>query len=115
MTGQELTDHLLGLFANANEGWKKQITDTDNANKVTCQQRFTPVQLGMAETAIGFFTSFDPEAREWAQRQLNDPTFVNVMRLVGERLSEDTLEVAGGRPVPVPKTAAQKLYGPKSN
>lgn len=116
LTGQDITDHFLGLASGANEQWQTQIKNTDATNKAECEKRFSPVQLGMAETAVGFFSSFDPGFRDLAKRQLNDPVFVNAMRIVGERLSEDTLEVSGGAPPPPAKrSAAERLYGKKPN
>ena len=59
----------------------------------------------------------DPGFREFAKRQLNDPVFVNFMREIGERLSEDEFE-RGSMPSVAPRKgpmtraeAGKALYG----
>jgi hypothetical protein len=111
MTSQEVVDQFLEQGRDANARWHKQIQDTDKANEAVCKERFTPAQLSAAETAIGFAASYDPAFRDFAKRQLNDPVFVNFMRNIGERLSEDTFEIAGSPPPPQnKKSAADRLY-----
>lgn len=118
LTSQEVMDQFLEQAQDANLRWQKQVTDTDKANEALCKQRFTPAQLSAAETAIGFASSLDPSFRELAKRQLNDPVFVNFMREIGERLSEDTFETAGNPPPPQNKKSAAERMGyakPKPN
>lgn len=104
------------MARDANAAWQKTVEDTDKANAAACKAQFAPEELAAAETAVGWFSSFDPKFREVAKRQLNDPVFTNAMRLVGELLSEDDL----GKPEPAPpaadkrplrERAAEKLYG----
>lgn len=118
LTSQEVMDQFLEQAQDANLRWQKQVTDTDKANEALCKQRFTPAQLSAAETAIGFASSLDPSFRDLAKRQLNDPVFVNFMREIGERLSEDTFETAGNPPPPQNKKSPAERMGyakPKPN
>ena len=103
LTSQEVVDQFLTQAKDANERWAKQIQDTDAANAALCKSRFTPAQLSQAESAVGFFSSYEPGFHEFAKRQLNDPVFVNAMRIIGEKLSEDVFE-----PGPVPVTTASR-------
>lgn len=117
LTSQEVLDQFLEQAQDANARWAKQVEDKDKANEAICKQRFTPTQLSNSETAVGFFSSFDPQFRDFAKRQLNDPVFVNAMRNIGERLSEDTFEI-GHTPPPPPskKSAAERMgYTKKPN
>jgi hypothetical protein len=111
LTSQEVLDQFLEQAQDANARWAKQITDTDKANEAICKQRFTPAQLSLSETAVGFFSSFDPEFRDFAKRQLNNPVFVNAMRNIGERLSEDAFEIGNASPPPVSKKSAAERMG----
>lgn len=118
LTSQAVLDQFVEQARDANTRWHKQIADTDKANETACRARFTPAQLSVAETAVGFFSSFDPAFRDLAKRQLNDPVFVNAMRIIGERLSEDTFETGGHSPPPAPKKSAAERMGyakPKPN
>lgn len=118
LTSQEVLDQFLEQAQDANARWTKQIEDTDKANEATCKERFTPAQLSRAESAVGFFSSFDPEFRDFAKRQLNNPVFVNAMRNIGERLSEDTFEIGNSPPPPASKKSAAERMGyakPKPN
>jgi hypothetical protein len=117
LTSQEVADHFIEQAKDANVRWRKQIEDLDKSNEAVCKSRFTPAQLSKAEAAVGFAASIDPDFREFAKRQLNDPTFVNFMREIGERLSEDEFEVgsmpsAPARKGPMTRAEAGKaLYG----
>lgn len=118
LTSQEVLDQFLEQARDADARWHKQIQDTDKANEAACKERFTPAQLSASETAVGFFSSFDPAFRDFAKRQLNDPVFVNAMRNVGERLSEDTFDIAGSPPPVANKKSAAERMGyakPKPN
>jgi len=118
LTSQEVLDQFVEQAQDANARWQKQVADTDKANEAVCKERFTPAQLSAAETAVGFFSSFDPAFRDLAKRQLNDPVFINAMRNVGERLSEDTFEIAGTPPPPPNRKSAAERMGyakPKTN
>lgn len=113
---QELLNAYADQARDAYTRWQKNITDLDAANATTCKERFSATQLSQAETAVGFLSSFDPTFRDLAKSQLNNPTFVNAMRLVGERLGEDTFETAGRPPAPKKSAAERMGYAkPKSN
>lgn len=128
MTSQEVADHFLEQsrdnIARVETLVAKQIETINSTNEAACKTRFTPAQLSTAETAIGFASSIDPAFREFAKRQLNDPTFVNFMREIGERLSEDEFEtgtqpsIAQRKGPMTRKEAGTVLYGktlPKTN
>src|SRR5579885_3623127 len=105
---QDLLNAYVEQAKDAHARWEKSLQDLDASNAAACKQRFSAQQLSAAETAVGFLSSFDPAFRDLAKRQLNDPTFVNAMRLVGERLSEDTFEPAGRPPAPK-KSPAERM------
>ena len=109
LTGQEVVDLYAAQARDAAARWQTQIKQIDADNAAECKQRFTPSQLAAAETAVGFLSSYDTSIREWAKQQLNDPRFTNAMRLIGERLQEDTFERAGTAPQPDRRTAAQRM------
>lgn len=111
LSPQDIADAFVDQATAAYSLWQQQIKDQDAANKAVCQERFTPAQLAVSETAVGFLSSFDPTFRDFAARQLNDPTFVNAMRVIGERLSEDTLEIGGAAPPPPAKRSAAERMG----
>jgi hypothetical protein len=119
LTNQEVVDQFAAQARDAYVLWQKQQVDMDKANETLCKERFTPAQLSASETAIGFFTSFEPAFRDLAKRQLNDPVFVNAMRIIGERLSEDTFEIPGNAPIvnAKGKSAAERMgyTKPKTN
>jgi hypothetical protein len=118
LTGQEVFDHYATQARAANARWQQQIADANAKNEAECRARFTPAQLAASETAVGFFSSFDPAFRDFAKGQLNNPVFVNAMRTVGERLSEDTFEIGGQAPPPAPKKSAAERMGyarPRTN
>lgn len=111
LTAQEVMDHFATQARDTMARWQAQIEAKSQANEAACKQRFSAAQLGAAQTAVGFLSSFDPTFRELSQRQLNDPAFVNAMRIIGERLSEDSLEVDGHVPAPKGpvKSAAERM------
>lgn len=98
MTSQEVADHFIDQAKDANARWMKQIEAKNSENEAACKKRFTAAQLSQAESAVGWASSIDPGFREFAKGQLNDPVFVNFMREIGERLSEDEFE-RGSMPV----------------
>ena len=113
---QEVADLYVDLARDANNAWQKQVEKLNTDNEAACKARFSAEELSAAESAVGFFSSNEPAFRDFAKRQLNDPTFVNAMRLIGELLQEDSV----GRPEPTPpvadkrplqQRAAEKLYG----
>lgn len=118
MSPQQVADLYVDVARDAAKAWDAQVKKLDTDNEAACKARFSPEELKAAEGAVGFFSSYEPGFREFARRQLNDPTFINAMRLVGELLSEDDL----GSPTPPPKPsdnrslrerAAEALYGRK--
>jgi hypothetical protein len=115
---QSAADVYVEMARDAASAWDAQIKAVNAANEAACKATFTGEELAAAETAVGWFSRFDPKFREVAKRQLNDPTFVNAMRLVGMSLSEDTLGKPSAPPPPVDKRslherAAAALYGGK--
>lgn len=106
VTPQKLVDVYVDLARDANTAWQKQIEQLNTDNEATCKARFTPEQLAASESAVGWFSSYEPSFREFAQRQLNDPVFVNAMRLVGEALQEEEF-IPAAPPGPTKKTPAQ--------
>lgn len=118
LTSQEVMDQFAEQARDAYSRWQQQIADTDKANAAECQRRFTPAQIAESETAVGFISSYEPAYRDFAKSQLNNPVFVNAMRLIGERLSEDTFERGSAAPPPpATKSRAERMgYGkPKPN
>jgi hypothetical protein len=117
LTSQEVIDQFIEQATDANARWSKKIEQTNTENEAACKARFTPAQLSQAEAAVGFASSIDPAFRDFAKRQLNDPVFVNFMREIGTRLSEDDFEIgsipsAPARKGPMTrKEAGQVLYG----
>lgn len=114
LTPQEVLDHYLEHAQELNTIWQAQQADLNKANEAECKQRFTPAQLAAAETGVGYLSSFDPQFREVAQAFLNHPTFVNAMRLVGERLSEDSFEPGGGPRQAAKRAPKDVLYGKRN-
>jgi hypothetical protein len=96
---QGVADLYVEMAREANTQWQQQIESLDKSNAEACKKRFSPEELSAAESAVGFFSSYDETFRDLAKRQLNDPTFTNAMRLIGELLSEDEI----GRPEPPPR------------
>lgn len=109
MTPQEVADLYVAMARGANADWQKQVEDTNKANEVACKSRFSAEELTAAETAVGWFSSFEPAFRDFSKRQLNDPTFTNAMRIVGELLSEDEFPDRPATPAPAKKTPAQRM------
>jgi hypothetical protein len=114
LTAQELVDAYLDQARDANQRWTAAQVAQDKAWETESKQRFNETQLAAAETGVGWLSSFDPQFREVAKAFKNHPTFVNAMRLVGERLSEDTFEPAGTR-VPSGRKAAKDVLYPKQS
>lgn len=114
LSAQEVVDLYADQARAAYSRWEKQQTDLNAANEAECKQRFTPQQLAASETGVGFLSSFDPQFREVAKAFLNNPTFVNAMRVVGERLSEDSFEIGSARPEPARRQAKDVLYGKRN-
>lgn len=106
VTPQKLVDVYVDLARDANTAWQKQIEQLDTDNAAACKARFTPEQLAASESAVGWFASYEPSFRDFAKRQLNDPVFVNAMRLVGEALQEEEF-IPAAAPGPSKKTPAQ--------
>lgn len=113
MTAQELIDNYATQARTAFQRWQSQLAEQNTTWEAESKARFTAPQLAAAETGIGFLTSFEPEFRELAKSFRNNPSFVNAMRVVGERLSEDTFEIAGAPPPQPSKRAAKDVMYPK--
>lgn len=108
LTPQQVVDMYVEQARDANAAWQRQVEQTDQDNKAACQARFTPTQLKASESAVGWFASFEPAFHDFAKRQLNDPVFVNAMRLIGESLQEDDF-IPAAPPAPAKRTAAQRM------
>jgi hypothetical protein len=115
VTPQEIADLFFDQARDASEAWKTQQSEQDAAWKAETLKRFSTAQLAARDTAIGFLSSVDPAFRELAKQFEHHPTFVNAMRTIGERLSEDTFEIGGAPPAPAKKTPAQRMGYAKSN
>ena len=113
LTAQELVDVFASQARDASQRWQQRLVAQDKTWEAESKARFTPAQLAASETGIGFLTSFEPAFRELAKSFLNHPSFVNAMRVVGERLSEDTFEIDGTRPPSPTKRAAKDILYPK--
>jgi len=113
LTAQELVDVYATQARDAQQRWHSHMATQDKTWEAESKARFTPAQLAASETGIGFLTSFEPAFRELAKSFLNHPSFVNAMRVVGERLSEDTFEISGAPPPQPQKRAAKDILYPK--
>lgn len=112
VSAQAIMDHYADQARDMLPRWQAQQAAVDASNKAACEARFSAPQLKQAESAVGFFASVDPSFRDWAKGQLNHPTFVNLMRYIGENISEDSFETGGsqkGSPPVSKKTRAQLM------
>lgn len=115
LTPQDVVDLYAEQARDAFTAWQQQITTQDAAWKTESESRFSKAQLAAAETGVGFLSSFDPQFRDLTKGIANHPAFVNAMRVIGERLSEDTFEIEGARPAGAQrKSAADVLYGKRN-
>lgn len=114
LTAQELVDLYADQARDAATRWQAAQQAQSAEWETESKQRFTAQQLAAAETGVGFLSSFDPQFRELCASFKNHPTFVNAMRIVGERLSEDSFEIGGARPEPTRKQAKDVLYGKRN-
>jgi len=114
LSPQEVVDLFAAQARDANTLWQEQIVAQDKAWEEESKARFSETQLKAAETGVGFLSSFDPQFRDLAKQFKNHPAFVNAMRVVGERLSEDTFEIAGAAPAPAKRDRAQVMYGKRN-
>ena len=110
MSPQDVVDLFVEQARDSYSAWQTQATVQDKAWETESQARFTKAQLASAETGVGFLSSFEPAFRELVKSFSNHPSFVNAMRVIGERLSEDTFEIEGTRPQPIGKAAKDVLY-----
>jgi hypothetical protein len=110
LTAQELVDVYADQARTASQRWQAQLTQQDKTWEAESKQRYSPAQLAAAETGVGFLSSFDPAWRELSKSFRNHPVFVNAMRIVGERLSEDEFLTSNTPPAPARKAAKDILY-----
>jgi hypothetical protein len=110
LTAQELVDVYADQARTAQQRWVSELTAQNKTWEAESKARFTPAQLAAAETGVGLLTSQEPAFRELAQSFRNHPAFVNAMRVIGERLSEDTFERGNGAPAPAKKALKDVLY-----
>ncbi|MDB6107846.1 MAG: hypothetical protein JWO52_7845 [Gammaproteobacteria bacterium] len=121
LTAQEVVDLYADQARDANTRWHAQMVAQDKEWEQQSRTRFTAAQLAAAETGVGFLTSRQlanaekagikdsVPFRDLAKQFRNNPDFVEVMRIVGESLAEDTFE-KGAAPAPARKSAAERLY-----
>lgn len=114
LTPQEYADSFIEQARDSYAAWQAQVSTQDKAWETESKGRFTATQLASAETGVGFLSSFEPAFRELVKGFSNHPSFVNAMRVIGERLSEDTFEIQGTRPQLNGKAPKDVLY-PKRN
>lgn len=110
VNAQEIVDLYADQARDAFTRWQAQIVAQDKAWETESKGRFSPAQLAAAETGVGFLSSFEPAFRELSKGFRNNPAFVNAMRVIGERLSEDTFEIGGASPTPAKRSAKDVLY-----
>lgn len=115
LSPQEVADLFIDQARDANTLWQQQVTAQDQAWEAESKTRFSETQLKAAETGVGFLSSFDPTFRDLAKQFKNHPAFVNAMRVVGERLSEDQFEIATAPPAPAKRSPAEIMYGKRGN
>lgn len=109
LTAQELVDVFADQARGASQRWQSQLAAQDSKWEAESKSRFTAPQLAAAETGIGFLTSYEPSFRDLAKSYRNNPAFVNAMRIVGERLSEDEFLPGNAAPPTTQKTRAEKM------
>ena len=115
LTPQDVVDTFADLARDANTRWQASIVAQDKAWEAESKGRFSPTQLAAAETGVGFLSSFEPAFRELSKGFRNNPTFVNAMRVVGERLSEDTFEIGQAATTPAKRSAKDIMYPKRTN
>lgn len=114
LTPQDVVDLYAEQARDAYKQWETQVAQQDASWKAESEKRFSKEQLAAAETGVGFLSSFDPTFRDLTKGIANHPSFVNAMRVIGERLSEDTFEIEGSRAPTPKKSAADVLYGKRN-
>lgn len=114
VSAQDIVDLYVDQARDAYQAWQTQVAAQDAAWKTESEARFTKQQLASAETGVGFLSSFEPAFRELVKGFSNHPSFVNAMRVIGERLSEDSFEIEATRPATPTRSAADRLYGSKN-
>lgn len=114
LTAQDVVDLYAEQARDAYKQWETQVAQQDASWKAESEKRFSKEQLAAAETGVGFLSSFDPQFRDLTKGIANHPAFVNAMRVIGERLSEDTFEIEGARAPTPKKSAADVLYGKRN-
>jgi hypothetical protein len=115
LSPQEIVDLFADQARTAQARWQAQLAAQDKAWEAESKSRFTAPQLAAAETGIGFLTSYEPAFRELAKSYRNNPSFVNAMRIVGERLSEDTFEKGTGAPASAKRAPKDIMYPKRAN
>lgn len=122
LTAQDVANFLADQARGGMQRWAAQQAEQDRAWEAQSKQRFTPAQLAQAEAAIGFLTSRQLAAaekaglkdvtpfRDLAKGFKNHPDFVEVMRIVGDSLNEDTFEQGGNVPTRGKKSLAERMY-----
>lgn len=112
---QDVVDLYVAQAREAYENWQREVTAQSETWKAESRTRFSVAQLEAAETGVGFLSSFEPSFRELVKGIADHPSFVNAMREIGERLSEDSFEISGSRPPGGARRAAKDVLYPKRN
>lgn len=122
LSAQDVADFLADQARTGMQRWQQSQVEQDRAWEAQSKQRFTPAQLSRAEAAIGYLTSKQLESaeraglkdvtpfRDLAKGFKNHPDFVEVMRIVGDSLSEDTFEHGSNTPQRGKKSLAERMY-----
>ena len=122
LSAQDVADLLTEQARSGMQRWEAQQAEQNRTGEAQSKQRFTPAQRAQAEAAIGFLTSRQLAAaeraglkdvtpfRDLAKGFMNHPDFVEVMRIVGDSLNEDTFERGGAVPTRGKKSLAERMY-----
>jgi hypothetical protein len=122
LSAQDVVNLYADQARDAQALWQQQQVEQDRAWEAQSKQRFTPAQLAQAEAGIGFLTSRQMAAaekaglkditpfRDLAKGFKNHPDFVEVMRIVGDSLNEDSFEQGNNALLRGKKSLAERMY-----
>lgn len=122
LSAQDVANLLADQARGGMQRWQTQQAEQDRTWEAASKARFTPAQLAQAEAGIGYLTSKQLAAaekaglkdvtpfRDLAKGFKNHPDFVEVMRIVGDSLNEDTFERGNNAPVTGKKSLAERMY-----
>jgi len=114
ISAQDLVDHYGAQAVAAKTRWDAEQAENQKTMRAESERLYSKEQLAAAKIGGEFFADHDPAFAEFVRPFENHPTFVNMMRVVGQSLAEDTfVGTAQARPAPVKRTPAEILYGGK--